>query len=111
MAGLATVPQPDIVWAVREDYYRRRPSVDRVLLVIEVSESSLDYDLGEKANLYAVAGIRDYSVVNIPGQSIVVHRRPTPSGYAEVRPLAGNEEVRPLALPEAILRPSMLWTE
>ena len=59
-------PQPDIAWVTKRDYSRQHPGGPAVLLVIEVADSSLATDLGEKADLYAAAGIRDYWVVDLP---------------------------------------------
>jgi Uma2 family endonuclease len=46
-------------------------------LVLEVSDS-LAYDTGEKASLYAAAGIADYWVVDVSGRRVLVHRDPRP---------------------------------
>ena len=61
---LDSAPEPDLAWVARRDYSRGRPVQEDVLLVIEVSESTLRFDLGEKADLYAEAGIEDYWVMN-----------------------------------------------
>jgi Uma2 family endonuclease len=102
-------PEPDIVWVVRGDYFERRPTEKEVLLLIEVADSSLAYDRGEKAGLYAAAGITDYWVVNLIERSIEVHRQPVNRYYRSVCGFTGNEEIRPLVLPGACLRPSELW--
>jgi Uma2 family endonuclease len=108
---VATLPEPDIGWAVRKDYSRRKPGVEDLYLLIEVAESSLEYDMGEKAELYAAAGIRDYWVVDVAGERIVVHRDPAEGRYRRVRSFSASEEVRPLAFPEVVLRPVTLWEE
>jgi Uma2 family endonuclease len=107
---LDSAPQPDLAWVARRDYSRGRPAAADVLLMIEVSDSSLRFDLGEKADLYATAGVRDYWVVNVPARSIVVHRDPAAGRYRDVRSYAGADELRPLQVPEVALRPAMLWT-
>jgi Uma2 family endonuclease len=101
--------EPDIAWVVRRDYSQGRPAAADVLLVIEVAESSLAYDRGEKAGLYAAAGIAEYWVVNLPEQSIEVHRDPAHGRYHTLRTCAAGEELRPLSVPEIALRPAMLW--
>src|SRR5689334_1719578 len=63
---LDSVPQPDLAWLRRKDYLAQRPEPGDVLLVVEVSDSSLVRDRGLKARLYAEAGIADYWIVNIP---------------------------------------------
>ncbi len=89
-------PEPDVVWAEAKSYARRRPQPDEVLLLIEVADSSLSYDLGEKCQLYAEAGIRDYWVVDIPSRLIHVFRDPNSGGYGTRHGLAANEEISPL---------------
>ena len=106
---LGSAPQPDIVWVVDRDYSRGRPTPPDVLLVIEVAESSLKYDCGQKAELYAEAGIADYWVVNLPEQSIEVRRDPAAGRYRSLQTYLGEQEVRPLAAPEIALRPAALW--
>jgi Uma2 family endonuclease len=56
---LESAPEPDLAWGARRDYSQGRPAAKDVLLVIEVAESSLAYDHGEKADLYAAARIAD----------------------------------------------------
>ena len=98
-----------MAWVVRRDYSRRRPSAADVLLVIEVAESSLAYDAGEKADLYAAAGIADYWVVNVPDRSIEVRRDPVGGRYRSLKTHLGDDEVRPLAFPDVALKPASLW--
>lgn len=99
-----TEPVPDItvVRGARADYQKRHPAPEEVALVVEVSHTTVVYDLGGKANLYAHAGIADYWVVLVSENAVVVHRDPTPSGYSIVTRLAGEETLSPLALPEAV---------
>ena len=59
-----------------KSYSKQHPQPRDMLLVIEVADSSLDEDLGEMAELYAQAGIKDYWVVNIPDFCVEVFRQP-----------------------------------
>lgn len=59
LPGLESAPEPDIAWLVQRDYSQQRPSPGDVLLIVEVTASSLAYDTGEKADLYAAASIGD----------------------------------------------------
>ena len=106
---LESAPEPDIAWVVAGDYSSGRPKGQRVLLVIEVAESSLPYDQGEKADLYAEAEVADYWVVNLVDRTIEVHREPAGGHYRQVETFRGDQEVRPLAKPDLALRPSILW--
>jgi Uma2 family endonuclease len=111
LPGIQTLPEPDLAWVVRRRYSRRKPEAGDVYLLIEVAESSLDYDLGEKAELYAAADIRDYWVVDLIAARIVVHRDPAESHYRSVQSVSGNQQIRPLAFPEIVLRAKSLWEE
>ena len=102
-------PEPDIAWVVRGNYSRKHPGGDAVLLLIEVADSSLADDLGEKAALYAAAGIRDYWVVDLINHRVLVHREPGDNRYQSIQSLSGNEAIRPLAIPEVEFRPAELW--
>ncbi|MEI8371990.1 MAG: Uma2 family endonuclease [Planctomycetota bacterium] len=102
-------PEPDVSWVVKRDYSRGKPGPKDILLIIEVADSSLPEDTGEKAILYAGAGIRDYWVVNLRNQTIEVRRGLGPDGYQSLEIFSGNDELRPLATPDAVLVPATLW--
>lgn len=109
LSELESAPEPDIAWVAPRRYRRERPSPADIFLVIEVAETSLDYDRGEKAAMYADAGIADYWVVNLRAREVEVYRDPQVGRYREVRVFRGHDELRPLAFPTVVLRPSMLW--
>lgn len=109
LPALESAPEPDLVWVKVHDYSRRRPTPDDILLLVEVAESSLDFDTGEKAELYAAAGIADYWVVDLAARAVEVRRQPIDGRYRSLQTFTGDAEVRPLAFPEVILRPASLW--
>ncbi len=86
----------------RSEYEERHPGPADTLLLVEASDLTTDYDLGEKALLYAQAGIMDYWVALVNEAAIVWHREPSAEGYQEVARLAGVDVISPLAMPEAI---------
>jgi Uma2 family endonuclease len=104
-----SAPQPDIAWIVRKDYPDGHPLPEDVLLLIEVSDSTLDADCGEKARLYAEAGIADYWVVALEQREIRVFRQPTAGGYQSNSVVRGDEELRPLAFGEVVLKSSQIF--
>ena len=55
-----SLPEPDVMWLKPKRYGGQRPCAADALLIIEVSDSSLRYDLGEKAMLYSQSGIQEY---------------------------------------------------
>jgi Uma2 family endonuclease len=69
---------PDLlVLKQRDDRYRHsNPTGEDVLLVVEVADSSLPFDLGVKLAKYARAGIRRYWVVDIKNRTLHDHRDP-----------------------------------
>jgi Uma2 family endonuclease len=111
LPDVESAPQPDLAWVVRRDYSGGRPEAADVLLIIEVAESSLAYDRGEKADLYAAAGIADYWVVSVGDRSIEVRRDPAGGRYRTLQTHSGDDEIRPLAAPDIGLRPKALWPD
>ncbi len=74
-------PEPDIMWIRAARYRNRHPQADDVQLAIEVSYSSLAYDIETKRRLYAEAGIREYWIVDAQAACIHVHREPEGDDY------------------------------
>ena len=104
-----TSPEPDIAWVVPRDYSQQRPTPPDVFLLIEVAETSLAYDRGEKADLYAAAGIAEYWVVDLISRVVEVRREPLAGHYRSLKTFSGSEEVRSLSFPGMVLSPAMLW--
>ena len=73
-------------------------------LVIEVADSSLDFDTNEKRLLYARAGLREYWVVDINGRRLLVYRDPQAGDYTTQQALGPADAIAPLALPAAVVR-------
>ena len=95
-------PEPDLIVTVKSiREYEATPLPQDIRLVIEVSDSTLQFDLRVKAKLYARAEIVEYWVINIPKKQLIVHREPMNGVFSEVRTFASNEEVSPLAAPDA----------
>lgn len=70
-------------------------------LVVEVADTSLDFDTTEKRQLYARGGIREYWVVDINGRQLWVYRDPQAGDYSSLQTLCSTDAVSPLALPAA----------
>jgi len=103
-------PEPDIVWAKPRRYAAHHPTAGDVLLLIEVAESSLAFDRGEKANLYAAAGILDYWIVNLVNRTVEVRRDPQDGRYRSLQSFGPGSIVEPIAIPEARLSVDALFT-
>jgi Uma2 family endonuclease len=104
-------PEPDIA-VVRgnvRDYASAHPTT--ALLVVEVSESSLRFDRGEKASLYASADIPEYWIVNLLDRCLEVYRDPVPMtgqpygyGYRTCTHYFVADVVVPLAAPQGTIK-------
>ena len=103
-------PEPDAAVTVQPytHFAERHPRPEDLLLLIEVSDTTLRFDLNAKAGLYARAGIRDYWTIDIPGRRLIVHRQPSPEGYREILAYTAEETVAPLARPDSPIRVSAL---
>lgn len=88
-------PEPDLALVkFREDKYANgHPLPEEVLLVIEIADSSLDYDRRVKAPLYAEAGIPAYWIINLPDGVIEQHTQPLGDRYKTVRVLERGERL------------------
>lgn len=86
-------PQPDLtLLSYRENFYRDKvPEAEDALLVIEVADTSLDYDLTVKLPLYAKAGIPEVWVVDLVRDRVHVFRKPQGEGYGEAQALEEGE--------------------
>jgi Uma2 family endonuclease len=72
-------------------------------LVVEVSDSTLWRDRGQKAKIYAIAGVPEYWVVNLPGRTVIVHRNPVGDEYRSVITLDETQSIAPQASPEHVV--------
>lgn len=104
-------PEPDVavVQGGPGDFFDAHPS--EAALVVEVALSSLDFDRGPKASVYARAGVPDYWIVDVDGRRLEVHRDPRRDGaalcgwhYGAVRAVGPDDAVSPLVVPEAHIR-------
>jgi len=98
-------PQPDLaLLQPRDDFYgQAHPEPEDVLLIIEVAETSADYDRETKIPLYAKAGIPETWLVELGEDYIEVFRKPSANGYAEVRQVRRGQVIAPQVLPEVEL--------
>ncbi len=106
---LDSVTLPDIAWMRRRDYATQRPLPEDVLLVIEVSDTTLSIDRGKKAKLYAQAGIADYWIINLPKRCLEIRRDPEGEVYRTVLTPHPGDEARPLAFPDVALPIAQLF--
>ncbi len=98
-------PEPDAaLLRYRDDFYAAaHPTAGDVLLLVEVAESSAEYDRGVKLPLYARAGVPEVWIVDLRDGIIAVHRLPSPDGFWECRTLGADESLSPQSYPDLVL--------
>ena len=97
-----SAPQPDItVLRPREDFYGNgHPTPADVLLLVEVSETTIGFDRHTKIPLYARCGIPEAWLVDLTKEILEIHRDPARDGYRNVQRLRRGERIAPLAFPD-----------
>lgn len=91
--------EPDVVIYPRTSGLRGLTGAN-VLLVVEIADSSLRYDTGRKAALYASFGIRELWVIDAVRLTTRVFREPAADGYRDVRDFGPADRLLPLIAPE-----------
>ena len=103
-------PQPDLMlvrW--RDDYYDGgKPRPKDVLLLIEVSDTTLEYDRGAKLSAYARAGIPEVWIVTRKERRIESYTDPSGDKYSSVRHFNPGETIAPHAFPDVSLQVNQL---
>ena len=100
-------PQPDFVLLrdLGKEYSTRHPGPEDIILVVEVSDSSLRFDQGRKLAAYAKAGIKEYWIVNLVKRWVEIYCEPSPDGtYGPASRKQSGDLIAPEAFPDATTR-------
>ena len=100
-AGEFSQPEPDLSILPLGDYHAEHPR--QAHLIVEVAESSLSYDRGRKARLYAECGVPEYWIVNPLERTVEVHQLPSAGNYEQVKVHAKGSRLRLVAFPDVEL--------
>jgi Uma2 family endonuclease len=89
-------PEPDlaVVTGSIRDYRDAHPTT--AMLIVEVADSSLDFDRGRKLALYARNGIRDYWILDVQAESLEVYHEPLGDHYRQRQVLGTGDWIAPL---------------
>lgn len=103
--GERSEPQPDLaLLRPRPDFYgQAHPEPQDVFLVVEVAETSADYDREVKVPLYARAGLVEVWLVDIAARVIEVYRQPGPTGYRQMQRLSPGQQLSSAVWPDVSL--------
>ena len=98
-------PEPDVMLLKprEDDYTGGHPGPEDVLLLIEVADTSVEYDRGTKLSAYARAGIREVWILIRAERRIYVYTGPSVGGYANVRGVGRGQSIAPNAFPDMVL--------
>jgi Uma2 family endonuclease len=99
-------PEPDLVVLAKpsREFREANPRPADLRLVVQISDSTLGFDLTTKAELYARAGIIEYWVVDVAARRLIVHRDPREGMYGSITAYSEQETVSPLGLPHSSFR-------
>jgi Uma2 family endonuclease len=107
----ASEPRPDFAlvrlpWSGYPDAHPRPPDI---LLLVEVADSSLDFDRGAKLELYARAGIREFWVVDLTTNNVLVQRSPNGGEYGSIAIIDLSGALRVEALPDVTISVAQIF--
>ena len=96
-----SAPQPDIVLVpMSRRNARRHPTPEEVFLIIEVADTSLQYDREEKRRAYAATDIREFWLLNLEDDVLEIYRQPDGPAYREQIIVPSTGAASPLAFPD-----------
>ncbi|MFN6480329.1 Uma2 family endonuclease [Nostoc sp. DedQUE07] len=86
-------PQPDVaLLKLRDDFYATaHPQPQDIFLLIEVADSTIEYDREEKIPLYTQANIIEVWLVDINEEIMEVYQQPTAAGYQLMQKFASSQ--------------------
>ena len=98
-------PQPDLVLLQpRADYYASRLAGPAdILLIVEVAESSIDYDREVKARLYASAGIQEYWLAELNENLVLAYSASQDGTYSNLQRYHRGQSIAPQLLPHGVI--------
>ena len=110
---LYSEPEPDLVLLrPRVDFYASaHPGPADILLIVEVAESSIEYDRDVKARVYARSGVHEYWLADLNENVLLQHSSPRDGTYRNVQRYMRGQSLAPQLLPECIISISDLFGE
>lgn len=107
--GPNDLPQPDIAIIRALDWSQQHPGAGDIALVVEVADSSREFDLGEKRLYYATRGIAELWILDLVENRVEISTGPSFRGYANNRVVGHGETAICQAVPEVAIAVSALF--
>jgi Uma2 family endonuclease len=96
----------------RADFYAsRHPGPADILLIVEVADSSIDYDREVKSHVYARSGVQQYWLADLIELVLVCYSSPEGGTYQSVRRYTRGQSLAPNLLPGCIIAVEDLLSE
>ena len=98
-------PEPDLVLLRPQPHFytSRLPGPADILLIVEIAESSIDYDREVKARVYAEAGVPEYWIADLNTNVIWRHVSLEHGAYKTIEPCRRGETIAPRELPACLV--------
>jgi Uma2 family endonuclease len=95
-------PQADLaLLKPKSDFYvSKHPGAPDIILLIEVADSSLEYDMTVKKGLYAILGVQEYWVADLVNNRLLVYFDPQDDSYKSAREFHAPDVIAPRLLPD-----------
>jgi Uma2 family endonuclease len=95
-------PEPDVaILRPRDDFYvHKHPAGPDILLIIEVADSSLEYDTSAKAELYAILRVHEYWVADLQNDRLLAYSDAQQDSYCTTREFHRGDTLAPQLLPD-----------
>jgi Uma2 family endonuclease len=106
-------PQPDVaLLSPRDDYYAQalaRP--DDILLLIEVSDTSLDYDREQKLPRYAASNVAEVWIIDVDQQIVEQYSQPMQGQYTQLTKVLFGNTIQSKAMPQIVFTTELLFQQ
>lgn len=100
-------PEPDVAVVPDGTYADAHPG--RAFLIIEVAESSLEYDRDEKGPLYAASDVDEYWIVDVSTRAVEVYSDPANGRYRKLQTVDKDGSVTVTAFPDVTITVASLF--
>lgn len=111
--GEYSQPQPDLILLQPrvEDYVASHPGPEDVILLVEVSDSTLEFDRGRKRELYARFAIREYWVIDVNSRSVGAYSEPANGEFQVASEYRLQDTISPKVFPQVAIAVKELFVD